>query len=152
MAIATKKSRKSNPAAKRSRSVRASRSEVAMLAQQVGQMNRILDKLVDAGLLAVAQSQRGRRTPLPEYAKVVAVGQDDEVQDVRGRTGVVLDVQKCEAGWTYTVYFPAKQETFVLHEESLWDTGENIPEDVIYGGGETRRVRVGADGNGRLVS
>lgn len=109
-------------------------------------MSVVLDELV------AALSQRGRRTPLPEYAKVVAIGQAAEVEEVRGRTGVVLDAQDSEEGWTYTVYFPTKQETFVLHAESLWDTGENIPQDVIYGGGETRRVRVDADGNGTLVT
>jgi hypothetical protein len=112
----------------------------------------ILDELVSAGLLAVVRSQRSPRSPLPEYAKVVAFGQADEVAEVRGRTGIVLDAQNSDGDWTYTVYFPAKQEAYVLHGASLWDTGDTVPEDVIYGGGETRRVRVDAKGNGMLVA
>ena len=115
-------------------------------------MSLILEEALGSGLLAVMRSQRVSRLPLPEYAKVVAIGQGDEVSEVRGRTGIVLDVQDTEDGWSYTVYFPSVQETFVLKGERLWDTGENVPEDVIYGGGETRRVRVGADGNGTLIA
>jgi hypothetical protein len=115
-------------------------------------MSRILDQLAGDGMLAIMQSQRSRRHPLPEYAKVVAVGDAGEVAEVRGRTGIVLDAASSDDGWTYTVYFPAKQETFVLRGECLWDTGETVPEDVIYGGGETRRVHVGPDGNGTLAA
>ncbi len=97
-------------------------------------------------------SRNGQRIPLPEYAKVVAIGNADEVADVCGNVGIVLDAANGQGGRTYTVYFPAKQETFVLHEQSLWDTGENIPEDVVYGGAPARRVRVDKDGNGTLVA
>lgn len=152
MATAHKTSRKPAASRKRPRPAPAKSGELAHLARKVGEMSLLLDKLVDAGLLAVITSQRSRRTPLPEYAKVVAVGNADEVAEVRGRTGIVLDATNGEGGWTYTVYFPAKQETFVLHAESLWDTGETVPEDVIYGGGESLRVRVDRDGNGTLVA
>lgn len=103
-------------------------------------------------MLAMVRAQRSPRIPLPEYARVVAIGQADEVAEVRGRTGIVLDAQNSDGEWTYTVYFPAMQETFVLHGQGLWDSGETVPEDVIYGGGETLRVRVDADGNGTLVA
>jgi hypothetical protein len=123
----------------------------AELAQTVGSMNITMNELA-ARVVAVMQSQRSSRTPLPEYAKVVAIGKADEVSEVKGHVGVVLDTANDQDGWTYTVYFPAKQETLVLHEQSLWDTGETVPEDVIYGGGETRRVQVDKDGNGTPVA
>jgi hypothetical protein len=126
----------------RGRPAPAKSSNLAKLAREVGRMSRILDKLV---------AQRSQRIPLPEYAKVVAVGRAEEVADVRGHVGIVLDSAN-ENGWTYTVYFPAKQETFVLSHNSLWDSGETVPEDVIYGGGQTLRVRVDKDGNGTLVA
>lgn len=118
----------------------------------VGEMRIILDELVHTGILAVVRSQRSPRVPLPEYAKVVAVGQADEVALARGRTGIVLDAQNSNGDWTYSVYFPSIQETFVLNGQALWDTGQTVPEDVIYGGGKTVRVRVDADGNGTLVA
>lgn len=152
MATAHKTSRKSPASSKRSRPVRETRGQIAELVAKVSEMSLILEEALGSGLLAVMRSQRVSRLPLPEYAKVVAIGQGDEVSEVRGRTGIVLDVQDTEDGWSYTVYFPSVQETFVLKGERLWDTGENVPEDVIYGGGETRRVRVGADGNGTLIA
>jgi hypothetical protein len=72
--------------------------------------------------------------------------------EVRGRTGIVLDAQNSDGVWTYTVYFPAMQETFVLNGQGLWDTGQTVPEDVIYGGGRKLRVRVDVSGNGSLVA
>jgi hypothetical protein len=114
-------------------------------------INDFLDELDAGGLLAVLRSQSRGRIPLPEYAKVVAVGTADEVAEVRGRTGIVLGVADHQGTRIYTIYFPSKQEASVLHEQSLWDTGETVPEDVIYGGGETRRVRVDAAGNGTPV-
>jgi hypothetical protein len=151
MARAHKTSGKSTSSRKRPHPARAATSERASLTREIRRMSLILDHLVSAGLLAVIQRPNSRRIPLPEYAKVVAFGQADEVAEVRGRTGIVLDAQSLQGDWTYTVYFPAKQATFVLQGESLWDTGENVPEDVIYGGGETRNVRVDAEGNGTLV-
>jgi hypothetical protein len=152
MATARKTSRKSPASTKRSRPARETRGQIAELVQKVSQMTLILENAIDGGLLAMMRSQRVSRVPLPEYAKVVGIGEGDEASGVRGRTGIVLDAQDIEGGWTYTVYFPSLQETFVLTGERLWDTGQNVPEDVIYGGGETRRVRVGADGNGTLVA
>src|SRR4051812_48466956 len=69
------------------------------------------------------------RRPLPEYARVVAIGESKEVSEVRGRTGIVLDAAELGGRWTYTVLFPALGETFVLPENSLWDSGETVPED-----------------------
>ena len=110
-------------------------------------MSRVLDDLE----FALAHQKR-RRIPLPEYAKVVAVGKADEVAEIRGKVGIVLDAANGKGGRTYTVYFPASQETLVLHEQSLWDTRETVPEDVIYGGGQTRRVHVNKAGSGTLVA
>ena len=139
MATAHQTSGKSRASRKRARPARKRTSELTRLLQKVDE------------LVTVVQAQRSCRSPLPEYAKVVALGLADEAADVRGRTGIVLDVQNSQGAWTYTVYFPAKQETLVLHGESLWDTGETVPEDVIYGGGQTQRVRVDDEGNGMLV-
>jgi hypothetical protein len=144
MAIAHKTSRKRAASRKRPTAARASSGELAQLVQMITRMGRTLDKLVAV--------QRRGRTPLPEYAKVIAIGTAAEVADVRGHIGIVLDAACSDDGQTYTVYFPVKQEALVLHEQSLWDTGQTIPEDVIYGGGETRRVRVDANGNGTMVA
>jgi hypothetical protein len=112
----------------------------------MGEITATLDKLM-AQLMP-----RHSRRPLPEYAQVVAFGTEKEVSEVRGNTGIVLDAAEMNGVWTYTVYFPAREESYVLRETSLWDTGDLVPEDVIYGGGETRRVRVDAKGNGVLVA
>jgi hypothetical protein len=112
----------------------------------------ILEDIKAGKFRAILQSQMRGRTPLPEFARVVAIGEADAAAEVKGCTGIVLDVASGEDGWTYTVYFPAKHEAFVLHERSLWDTGEDVPEDAIYGGGETHRVRVDKNGNGTLVA
>jgi hypothetical protein len=115
-------------------------------------MTLALEQLLGSGVLAMTRAvQRTPRRPLPEYARIVAIGDAGEVSEVRGRTGIVLDMLEADGARTYTVYFPSKRETFVLNESSLWDTGETVPEDVLYGGGKTRRVRVDADGNGNLV-
>jgi hypothetical protein len=151
MATTQKTSSKSTSSSKRSRSAHAKPTELAGHAQMIGEMRLVLDELVRTGMLATARSQRSPRTPLPEYAKVVAIGPADEVAEVRGRTGVVLDAQNSGGEWTYTVYFPTMQETFVLNGQGLWDTGQTVPEDVIYGGGKTLRVRVDRDGKGTLV-
>lgn len=151
MATAHKKFRRPTASAKRSRTVREKPGQISELVQKVNQMNLILNEVFGGGLLAMLRSQHAPRTPLPEYAKVVAIGQDGEVPEIRGRTGIVLDAQDV-GGWTYTVYFPALEETFVLAGERLWDTGQSVPEDVIYGGGKTRRVRVDVEGNSTLVA
>lgn len=109
-------------------------------------------RLVLGDLEALVRSRNHGRVPLPEYAKVVAVGKSDEVAEIRGQVGIVLDAANDQSGRTYTVYFPARQAAFVLHERSLWDTGETVPEDVIYGGGHTRRVHVDKNGGGTLVA
>lgn len=149
MATAQKNSRKRSAPRNRPR---ARPSELAILIREVSRISLALDELLGAGLLATARAERRRRTPLPEYARVVAIGDADEAAEIRGRTGIVLGTDNSEGAWTYTVYFPARQETFVLHGESLWDTGEDVPEDVIYGGGERRRVRVDKVGKGTLVA
>ena len=112
-------------------------------------MNEVFESMMLR--LAARLTRHAPRRPLPEYAKVVAVGAEGLAAELRGRTGIVLDAAEEEGRWTYTVYFPTRQETFVLDEASLWDTGETVPYDVIYGGGEARRVRVDAQGNGAVA-
>ena len=127
-------------------------AEIARLLQQWNELSATVQRLLLAHTPAVTRAmQRSQRTPLPEYARVVAVGAAEEVADVRGSSGIVLDAQLTDGARTYTVYFPAKRETCVLHESSLWDTGETVPEDVIYGGGKTVRVRVDDGGSGRVI-
>jgi hypothetical protein len=154
MATVQKSRAKSTSASKRATRPIQSTKDLARLTQQIAQMAAAFEKLQASGLLALARqmSVHSPRRPLPEYARVVAIGAADEVSDVRGRTGIVLDAAELDGGWTYTVYFPTQEQTYVLREISLWDTGETVPEDVIYGGGETRRVRVNAGGNGILVT
>ena len=126
--------------------------EIARFLQQWHELSATVERLLLANTPAVTRAmQRSQRSPLPEYARVVAVGEAEEVADVRGATGIVLDAQLNDGARTYTVYFPAKQETYVVHESSLWDTGETIPQDVIYGGGKTVRVRVDDGGIGRVI-
>ena len=141
--------------ATRSSGTRRARNDPQDISRLVDQVDKVLAQLAASGLLAITRAiQRSPRTPLPEYARVVAIGEAEEVSAVRGRTGIVLDIaeREAEGARTYTVYFPSRRETFVLHESSLWDTGETVPEDVIYGGGKTRRVRVDAAGNGAIVA
>jgi len=128
--------------------------DIARLVRQISKLTVVFEQLVGSGLLVIAQqmTHRSPRTPLPEYAKVVAIGASQEVDEIRGHTGIVLDAAQSNGEWTYTVYFPAQQETFVLHGSSLWDTGETVPEDVIYGGGKMLRVRVDDEGDGAVVA
>jgi hypothetical protein len=147
MANAHKTSRKSAASRKRDRRASTKPGKLAELDQIVVNMRDVLGELQ-----ALVQSRKHGRVPLPEYARVVAVGKSDEVAEIRGQAGIVLDAANDQSGRTYTVYFPARQEAFVLHEQSLWDTGETVPEDVIYGGGQTRRVHVDKDGGGTLVA
>ena len=144
MAATYKTSRKNGASRKRVQTAPAKSGQYAQFARV--KTATVIDILVERGVL------KRQRIPLPEYAKVVAVGKAAEVAEVRGQVGIVLAAANDSVGRIYTVAFPAKQEAFVLHEESLWDTGETVPEDVIYGGGETRRVRVDQAGNGTLVA
>ena len=150
----TRKSVKSTRRHKRVSRPKGPHKDLAHLIRLVGNMAARFDQLEVSGLLTLARQMttRSPRRPLPEYAKVVAVGAADEVSEVCGRTGIVLDVADLDGSWTYTVYFPTRQEAVVVHETSLWDTGETVPEDVIYGGGETRHVRVDAQGSSVLVA
>ena len=154
MRTARKSSAKSAASSKGVMRRKTKPDELSRLTRQLHEMLTLFAKLQASGILTLARElihHRPRR-PLPEYAKVVAVGAADEVSEVRGRTGIVLDAAELAGDWTYTVYFPTYQQTFVLHEISLWDTGDTVPEDVIYGGGEMRRVRVDADGNSVLLA
>lgn len=133
---------------KRRRIALARSSDFTELAEKIGHKN-LTPHEITAMLLGI---QRARRSPLPEYAKVVAVGNAKEVQPVRGCTGIVLDAAKLKGHWTHAVYFPSHRETLVLHEQSLWDSGQNVPEDVLYGGAKTCRVRVDKNGNGAVLA
>jgi len=154
MATAQKSSRNRSTSAKGTSRAELRPQDIARLVRQIDKMTVAFERLIDSGLFAIARqgSHRSPRTPLPEYAKVVAVGASDNVNEIRGHTGIVLDAAESQGEWTYTVYFPAKQETSVLQGSSLWDTGETVPEDVIYGGGKTLRVRVDAEGNSTGVA
>jgi hypothetical protein len=132
----------------RRRAARVKSPDFAELAQIIGHKHLTWHEIA-AMLLGTKQA---RRTPLPEYAKVVAVGSAKEVAQVRGCTGIVLDAAKLQGRWTHAVYFPSQQETLVLHEQSLWDSGQNVPQDVLYGGAKTRRVHVDKNGNGALLA
>jgi hypothetical protein len=135
MRTAKKNSAKATRSRKTARRVTASATEMSQLAQQFRDMTALLERLRLSELSAlVSELSRARaRRPLPEYAKVVAVGKSDDVCDVRGRGGIVLDSAENGGRWTYTVYFPFCQEALILQEASLWDTGETIPEDVTTG-------------------
>jgi hypothetical protein len=122
---------------------------MARIVVRIKKVESLLQQLIRGGFNV---AQRAQRKPLPEYAKVVAVGSSPDVGKAIGLTGLVLDAAENEAGWSYTVYFPSLQEAIVLQEASLWDSGETIPEDVIYGNGATRRVRVDSNNEGTLVA
>ena len=126
--------------------------ELSRLMSKLDRLTAVISKWQSSGLFELAQMKlRQQRHPLPEYAKVVAVGENDEVSEFRGLVGIVLDAASAAGQWSYTVYFPTRREAVVLGDNVLWDTGQTVPEDVIYGGGETRRVRVDARGNGAVI-
>ena len=62
---------------------------------------------------------------------------------VTERVGNILIYASASPGATQLVNYPVA---------NINASGETVPEDVIYGGGETRRVRVDAAGNGVLVA
>lgn len=149
MATAHKTRRKRAKARKRPHAGPVESRQHTKVAREAAEI--VIEKIKAGDFWRFFPGRKDPRIPLPEYAKVVAIGNADEVVELKGRVGVVLDASDGDNGRTYTVYFPGKQEAFVLHEQSLWDTGDNVPEEVIYGSGETHRVRVDKDGNGTVV-
>ncbi len=111
MSAVHKHSRKSTASKRRTGRSRGKSRGLTEFAQMAVWWN---DKreLWNVALLTLIESQkRSRRNPLPEYAKVVGFGEADEVAGVRGHVGIVLEAAADEAGRTYTVYFPTKQES-----------------------------------------